>query len=95
MKLIINQRKRATEVKGEEYQRGKVGLEGGEGDQAEKRREEGELGNGMGGEGEWRDMKETFEEFVEDRKSQKHHGCCAQDVGVSQAQRREEMYQPT
>jgi hypothetical protein len=93
MKLIMNQRKRATEVKGEEYQRGLVGLEGGEGDQAEKRGEEGgELGNGMGGEGEWRDMKEafvSFEEFVEDRKSQKHHGCCAQDVGESQAQRRE------
>ena len=48
------------------------------------------------GEWEWKVVKESGEELVEDHKCQKLHECCMQDVVEKQAQQLEEMeYQPT
>ena len=48
------------------------------------------------GEWEWKVVKESGEELVEDHKSQRIRGCCVQDVGEEQVQLQEEMeYQPT
>ncbi len=50
-------------------------------------------GNDEVGEGEWR--KESLEELVEDRKSQRLHGCFVKDIVEELAQQQEEMkYQP-
>jgi hypothetical protein len=49
-----------------------------------------------GREWEWKVVKESVEELVEDHKCQKLHERCVQDVVEKQAQQLEEMeYQPT
>jgi hypothetical protein len=50
----------------------------------------------VGGEWEWKVVKESVEELVDDHKCQKPHERCVQDVVEKQAQQLEEMeYQPT
>ena len=69
-------------------------LEGGNEDQEEGQK--AKQGKEEGGEWEWKVVKESVEELVEDHKCQKLHERCVQDVVEKQAQQLEEMeYQPT